>query len=389
MADVKVNPFFELVKEENFSKINVDSRLKENLKLVFYRIGLFFENNGLLDCKDYDSFLKKYLLDDSDTKFSFVIKRELEKESYAGVYHKRNNEIDVTDYNNINSLCHEVVHFLVTHDSNGFSAKVSDSRFFNEGLTEYLASCIMGCDNNSAYFHEYDMAKFYCTLVKNSFRAFLNDRFAFSDNEYAPINLMHAGNRFDNSNKKDDLEYIQKELMDNAVKDLNVDTFEEYDRVISAINQRPCYDIKYAKIIFERVTDKYLSNLKLDSEQYMNLKSKLLEFCRLSNNYRLYGDNSVAVFDIEDLHIAFDPKFEHYGDFPSGGDKENGTITVDYYGKIIIICHRDKKYKIDMNKANFRQYDRYYTNAYEYLSREIELQQSQVAENYGSQGSTR
>ena len=64
------NPFLELLKPENLSKIKIDKRLIPIFKVVIYKIGDYFIKNGLMDIKDWKSFFDKYLLSSDTNQFS-------------------------------------------------------------------------------------------------------------------------------------------------------------------------------------------------------------------------------------------------------------------------------------------------------------------------------
>ena len=125
--------------------------------------------------------------------------------------------------------------------------------------------------------------------------------------------------------------------------------------------KRPYFDGQYIDSLFERITDKYLMFSDFKEEEKDNIKQALLIFCKLSNKKELYGDNEVAEFLIDDLHIAFDKQANHYNEYPLSGNVKRGQVGFD--GQYINITHKDKMYKIkleDMKCKNWSIiYDEY------------------------------
>ena len=372
------SPFLGLLREENLQKIQIDDELIPTFKVVIYKIDEFFKKNKLLDCKDWNTFFEKFLLSPSEEQLSIVLYKRNTEEPIGGEYNKEDKILSVSN-NNINSLCHEFIHFLVMHDSNSFNAKISDSNFFNEGMTEFMTSCIIGNGNSSCYFREFEMSEFYCKLVKNknAFIYFLNDSFAFEDDYSAPSNLIRSSDNFQNFNTLSSYLTIQRELIRNGVNDYNINSFDDFVDLVTIINQRPKYDGDYIENIFEKITDKYLFTLDITEEEKVSLKNKLVKFCRIQNKYQLYGDNEVAEYSIDDLHIAFDKKGNHYNDFPLSGEKYGGQCGFDPSNGKITVVHKDKRYSIDTNKMNCRNWATIYMNSYNQINNEIQSMESQ------------
>ncbi len=388
------NPFLDLLKEQNLNRIKIDKELIPIFKIVISKINDYFSENGLLNIRDWNSFFERFLITNNSEQIYIKLGKISENsEPVGGEYSKEQKIIAINQINSsinalCSSLCHEFIHFLVMHDSNSFNAKISDSSFFNEGMTEYLSGCIMGTGNSSYYFREYEMAEFYCKITKNPFAHFLNDQFAFSDDYYAPINLIRSSEKFQNDNKLDSYLSVQREIINNGLDDYNMNSysFEDFVNIVTIINQRPRFDGEYINYIFERIVNKYTENLNLSEQQKNGIKDKLTTFCKVSNKYQLYGDNDVAEFLIDDLYIAFDKKGENYNDFPSDGIKKRGQIGFDGVNKITVI-HKDKTYVINTDKMNCQNWKEVYDKMYNALKNEFDLLNMQAMENSESQAS--
>ena len=384
MSDSKINnPFLNLLKEDNLNKIKIDKELIPAFKIVISKISDYFLQKGLMETKDWNSFFNNFLLTDNSEQVCIKLGLIGEgKEPIAGQYNKEKKIIAIESSNNIkylcSNLCHEFIHFLVMHDSNSLSAKVSDSSFFNEGLTELLTMRVMNGDNKfstySSYFKEIEMAEFYLKITNNAFFYFLNDRFAFEDTEYAPSNLIRSSNKFQEDNKVDSYLSIQREIILDGLKDYNINSFEDFVEIVTIINQRPKFDGEFINYLFEKIVDKYIEKLYLNEQDVISMKDKLMKFCKISNKYQLYGDNGVQEYLIDDLHIAFDKKGEHYNDFPLDGINKSGQVMTSMYHNRIEVTHRDKKYIIDTTKMKFRNWKPIYDSYLEKISKEIKSQ---------------
>lgn len=378
MEKTNNSPFLELLKEENLKKIKITDDLIPTFKIVIYKIDDYFKKNNLLEARNWKYFFERFLLSSSEEQMSMRVENET-KEGIGGRYDKDNKKLSIVKPDDIYAFCHEFIHFLVMHDSNSFNSKISDSSFFNEGMTEYLSSCIMSGGNHSLYVREFNMAEFYCkiTQTKNPFVYFLNDKFAFDDDYYAPINLIRNAERFQNENSLDSYLNIQREIIRNGLDDYEINTFDDFINIITIINQRPGFDGEYIDTIFEKISDNYIENLGLSQEQNVMIKKKLIRFCKVSNKYQLYGDNEVTEYLIDDLHIAFDKDGNHYNDFPLNGKRTNGQCGFDPSKGVISIVHRDKRYQIDANKMNCKNWKLVYEKYFQQLKNELQIIENQ------------
>ena len=381
------NPFLDLLKEQNLTKIKIDKELIPFFKIVISKISDYFSQNNLINVKDWKSFFNSFLLTNNNEQIYIKLGSIGENvEPIGGEYSKEKKVIAINQINSnsdmlCSSLCHEFIHFLVMHDSNSFNAKVSDSSFFNEGLTEYLSCLIMGRGSNSNYFRELEMAEFYSKITKNSLAFFLNNQFAFSDNYYTPSNLIRSSEKFQNDKRLDSYLNMQREIINRGLDDYNIDSFEDFVNIVTIINQRPRFDGEYIDYIFKKVVDKFIAKMNLSELQINNVSDKLIKFCKISNKYQLYSDNEVAEYLIEDLHIAFDKKGKHYNDFPSNGEHARGQTMTDMYHNRIEVIHRDKKYVIDITKMKCRNWKIIYDKIYNDLKKEFDLLNMKTIEN--------
>lgn len=386
------NPFLNLLNDENINKIKIDEELIPVFKEVITKMSEYFLKNNLMNVRDWNAFFERFLLTNNEEQIQIKFCSTSETiEPIGGEYCKKEKTIYINRiYNNKNglrsALCHEFIHFLVMHDSNSLNAKISDSPFFNEGMTEYLSSCIMGRGNSSYYFREYEMSKFYCKIAKNPFSCFLNDKFAFDDDYNAPMNLIRSSERFQNDNKLDSYLSIQREIIYNGLNDYNINSFEDFVNIVTIINQRPRFDGDCINYAFESIVDKYITNLNLNARQRTDIMGKLITFCKISNKYQLYGDNEVSEYLIDDLHIAFDKKGKYFNDFPLGGTNKRGQLGFDGISKITVV-HRDKTYLINTEEMNCKNWKPIYEKAYNNLKIEIDDISYQTSENIEMQNS--
>ena len=381
MENIENSPFLELISDENIKKLKIENDLIDEFKSIIKKIDKFFKENNLMDVKDWRSFFNKYLLTNSDEQVSIGFK-EYTNNSWGGCYNKNDKMISVRKENK-NTLCHEFIHFLVMHDSNSLNRKVSDSRFFNEGMTEFLTGCITGNGNNSLYIHEYEIAEFYCAMTKrnNPILHFLKDEYAFDDNLYGPLNLERDTLRFDKEENYDNLLQIQRTILCYGLESFNINSFDDFVEIVSAVNKRPKGDNQYIDGIFEKIVDKYLTTLDIDGSLHEVIRKQLLNFCKISYKFNLYGDKAVSEYKIDDIFIAFDSNGNHYGEFPLGGKNHRGGILTDQYN--IVITNRDKKYKIDRKEMDFRRWDNVYYDYYNKLKSYLD-----VTDNYSSDNSS-
>lgn len=371
-------PFLNLLKEENLSKIKIDKELIPVFKIVVAKISEYFLEHDLMGVRNWDSFFNQYILMNNEQSLEiFCGSISEDKNCGAGEYSKDQNKIavckmDGSTFDSLcSTLCHEFIHFLVMSDSNSLQAKLSDSSFFNEGMTELLTMQIMNDGLRSSYFHEVNMVEFYCLLAKDKdpFTYFLNDKFYFEDDIYAPINLINSTDRFQQDNSLASMLEIQRNLISGALEEYNVLNFDDYLHLITKLNHRPYYDKDYMDGVFERITDRYLDSCSLEGDRQM-LKQYLLTLCELSNKACLYENHEVEEFVMEDLHIAFDRAGKSYNEFPHSGDKERGQIQVD--GKRILVIHRDKKYSIEIEKMKCKNWLTIYDHYLQQLSPMLE-----------------
>lgn len=386
MENIIDSPFLELISDENIKKLKIDNDLIDEFKSVIKKIDKFFKENNLMDVRDWRSFFHKYLLTDSDEQVSICF-NEYDNNSWGGCYYKKEKKISVRD-KTVNSLCHEFIHFMVMHDSNSLNRKISDCRFINEGMTEFLTGCILtgtinGRCNSSSYIYEYLMAEFYCTMTKrnNPILHFLKDEYAFDDNVYGPASLECVAAWFDKNESYENLLQIQRSIISSVYDSFKLNSFNDFVEIVSAINKRVKRDDQYIDGIFEKIVDKYLDTLNIEGNLHEVIRKQLLDFCKISYKFSLYGDKAVSEYKIDDIFIAFDSDGNHYDQFPFSGEKYRGGILTD--SDNIVITHRDKKYKIDRKKMEFRRWNNIYYDYYNKLKSYLD-----VTDNYSSENSS-
>lgn len=386
MENIENSPFLELISDENIKKLKIENELINEFKSIIKKIDKFFKDNNLMGAKDWRSFFNKYLLTDSDEQVSISLSEHID-DGCGGYYNKKEKKISVRNKKS-NSLCHEFIHFMVMHDSNSLNRKVSDCRFLNEGMTEFLTGCILtgtinGECNSSSYIYEYLMAEFYCTMTKNNnpILHFLKDEYAFDDNVYGPASLERTASWFDKNESHENLLQIQRSIISSVFDSFKLNSFNDFVETVSAINKRPKMDNQYIDDVFKKIVDKYLARLDIDVSLHEVIRKQLLDFCKISYKFSLYGDKAISEYKIDDIFIAFDSFGNHYGQFPFSGEKSRGGILTDQYN--IVITHRDKKYKIDRKEMEFKRWDNVYYDYYNKLKSYLE-----VTDNYSSDNSS-
>ena len=366
------SPFLELISEDNLKKMKIDADLISPFKIVIYKIDEYFQKHNLINCRDWQAFFEKFLLSESEEQVSInMIKNSAIKDA-IGEYDKDDKRISIINPNDIHTFCHEFIHFLVMHDSNILDAEISNSAFFNEGMTEYLTSRILGTGNGSSYFLEYRMADFYCKIAKDAVSCFLNDKFAFNS-RYAFSNLGIWSQRFEKENSLTAYLGIQRLIIEYSLSEYNINSFEDFVNIVTIINNRPRFDSECIDNFFEMIVNKYLAVLNLDVQQNSIIKNKLFNFCKVSNKYQLYGEHEVAEYLVDGLLMAFDSNGNHYNEFPLNGPNKRGMVEINHLKGVTTITHRDKIYRINYTKMNCKNWKEVYEKMYNELRNEIYL----------------
>lgn len=366
------SPFLNILKGENLSKLKIDKSLVPSFKIVMQRINDYFISNNLMDAKDWDSILTKYLLTPGENQFKINLVSEIKiDDCAAGNYDYNTKTINVLNNGNfINTLCHEFIHFLVMTDKyEDLGWKLSNSPFMNEGLTEFLNMNIMNKSNITAYYPQVMIAEYYCNLVgKNqAFRNFLNNHYVNEneDNRYSQ-NIFLADMSLGGNNKKK-TKVFQQLLTNHFINFEEVNSFDSFIDKINKLNSRVEYDSSWASRIYNELVDSYLNNIGISNEK--ELYDTLVYFCHLSNNAYLFGNEEVAEYKIDDISIAFDRNGQHYQEFPLSGAKEMGNITITRSGDNVNIqvFHKDKKYDFNTNNMRFKNWLEEYNIYYPFM----------------------
>jgi len=155
------NPFDFLSRPENFNKINIDDRLKEQFKNVLKRMSAFFEKKGYSDARNYIALFQESIL--KEGSISVASKEHFKNAGveYAAAYYQNGNivvrEDQIGNDRLESTLCHEFIHFIV-HNKN--KNKDYTGSFLDEGATECLTREIYPERALSSYNPQVDMIKF-------------------------------------------------------------------------------------------------------------------------------------------------------------------------------------------------------------------------------------
>lgn len=181
------NPFLDLLKEQNLTKIKIDKELIPIFKIVIAKLSDYFLRNNLMSVKDWKSLFHTYLLTENNDQYHIKFGNFENMEKLGGLYCQQNSEILIRP--NMDSdelcetLCHEFIHFLVHLDSTYLGWKPTEAFILNEGLTQLLTNEVLNLTENNIYSKEVRLAQIYCELSrdKEPMRHFLCDKFTFND----------------------------------------------------------------------------------------------------------------------------------------------------------------------------------------------------------------
>ncbi len=393
MSKMSSSPFLELLTKENLKKIKIDRSLIPVFQEVMFRMDSYFQQNHLIEVRDWHSFFEKYLLTPSREQLSIVLNKQNRESAYcvAGTYSPEQRTITMYPVGSTNfefmcaNFCHEFIHFLVMHETNCLNYRPSDSPVLNEGMTECLTMGIMDRGTSSTYFSEIQLAKLYCQMNQNNqpVEHFLNNQFATEYNFYEMANFIIQSNNFNRNNSLSALLHVQRTLITDGLKNWQLHSFDELDKVLTIINNRPQFDSHGITEIFEMMIDTYLSDKKLTSDQKAKLKEKLMIFCELKNKAQLYGNQEVAECKLDDLEIAFDKQLHSYKNFPLSGKQSRGQIYAETMTGSIVVTHRDQEYRLSASELEYKNWKTIYDEYVQQIQKEIAVIEG---ETFGSMG---
>ena len=314
-TNVNQSPFLKLLEPENLSKINIDAELVPIFKEVILKINDYFNENDLMDSKDWDSFFEKYLLTPSDSQYQIKKVLHCYVKNACGQASTETKEIMVTSIDS-KILCHEFIHFLVeANRPKKYEMKIEHYEAFNEGMTEKLARLVMGGARNpliGGYDDEVELVDLYCSLAgkRSPFKCFLNNEFYF-DYESRKWPLASSWARSFTvfpENRESHRKSLQRFITENALKDYVITSFEEYLDFVNKFNNHSYYynNIDDYQTVIEKIIECYTTNLNLSVENEQILKEKLMSLAILSRKSQKYGFKEVSEYWIDGVLLAYD-----------------------------------------------------------------------------------
>ena len=334
--------FTNLMKESNFSKINIDSRLVDSFKRVLDKLQTYFDANGYTSQRDYEKFFEEYLLKDMDSKLKILVSNEPSKIGAAGFYRHRRGITEIhIDENYLKHeetldsiLCHEFIHFLAMRgldDMEYPDPEIKNGGFINEALTEMLTGQMY--PNSNAYQPQVDMLKFANLLTGNvnNYSHFLRGKVDCKGGASSWINFFAAANTYQQtwrdkgfvmSQAINDPDYIkaQQYIIRANISPHLISSFEDYKKWVSILQQRPAPDNEFIDKLFIDMDRSLISNLGLNNENLRNMMyQQLLEFRQIPSLKEMYDKKDVYEFEIAGHKVAIDKDRNLYGREALGG----------------------------------------------------------------------
>lgn len=311
------NPFSNILKPENMKTINIDEKAIPVFEKTIRKIEKYFVTNNLLNVKDFENFFSEYLLN-NNLEIRYADIEELPEGSGA-VYDKDKKRILLSGVGNskmqINTLCHEFIHFMVMADSNKLSWCPSKINFINEAYTELLTSEITEM-NPQCYLKGIDMVKFFNLITGNQTdwqKSFLRDEFNMGD-EYLWNNVNNISLKNENI---ESYRQIQREIINRCIDTWRIDSIDSYLKIIDILSQRASFDKEFMTDYFNRLNKTFIENMQIsDNQDLINL---LNNYCKVSYYAKKCGNSPIEEYEIEDISGAYDKDGNIYGDFPDGG----------------------------------------------------------------------
>lgn len=352
--------FTDLLKEENFSRIQIDERLREPFKNVLKRMQLFFDSNDYEKLKDYRAFFEKYLLlplESEDVKyhhlgyfknntyykgFTIELNNEPSKTGASAFYIGEDSRICI----DLSCLCseeylegalfHEFIHFIVMQDleKGKCSEEIYDGGFINEALTQMLTEQCY--PNYSAYIPQTSMIRYVNNLMgkTNDYRSFLIGQYSEYGSSWMNFRnhinnyqQKHKGIGFEPATMKDE-DYIQAQrcVIELATSSVHkIDSLDEYVSLILKIT-------RIMPVLDDDWLDSYL---------------KRLDASFIEKNFYYVSKETKSIL-ITKLGLLR----EKYKELELINNIQNGIKTFSLYNlQFLIMRTVDNKYQVEINKS--------------------------------------
>lgn len=334
--------FTNLMKEQNFSRINIDSRLADSFKRVLDKLQTYFDANGYTSQRDYEKFFEEYLLKDMDSKLKMVVSNEPSKIGAAGFYRHRQgiaeihiDELYLKHEELLDSIfCHEFIHFLAMRgldDMEYPDPEIKNGGFINEALTEMLTHQIY--PNSHAYQPQVDMLKFANLLTGNvnNYSRFLRGKVDCKGGASSWNNFFAAANAYQKtwrdkgfvmSQAINDPDYItaQQYIIRANIHPHLISSFDDYKKWISILQQRPAPDDEFIDKLYEEMDRGLIDKLGLKNDKLKDIMYRQLsEYRQLPSLFEMYEGKDVYEFEIAGKKVAIDKDRNLYGRTALGG----------------------------------------------------------------------
>lgn len=375
MVIMSNNSFVNLLKEEKIKNINIDSRLIDSFKRVMNKLQVYFDANGYTSQRNYEEFFEEYLLKEMPDKLKIVVSCEPSKIGADGFYRHRNliQEIHVDefclDYGNeyLDSvLCHEFIHFLVMRglDKIDFpDPEIKNGGFVNEALTEMLTQQIY--PNSRAYEPQVNMLKFANLLTGNvnNYSLFLKGKVDCKGGASSWLNFFQFANAyykiwkdkgFIMSQAINDKNYLeaQRYIIRANISAHLISSFEEYEKWINILQQRPALDNEFMEQFFINMDQCLINNLGLKNKELQELMlQQLLEYRQTSSKLIKQGDKDIYEFEIAGHKIGINKDRKLFGERVLGGYSTSWNPNTGIY----VLKKGDESITLDMNAIDFKK----------------------------------
>ena len=322
--------FLYLTQDNIIEKINIDSHLIDSFKRVMAKQQEYFNANGYTSQRDYKEFFEEYLLKDMSDKLKILISDEPSKSGADGFYRHKEGVQEI----HIDSSCltypaeyldavlsHEFIHFLVMRGLDKVEypdPEIKNGGFINEAITEMLNKQMY--PNSMSYMPQVNMLKFANLLTDkvNNYSLFLQGRVDSKRGASSWQNFVQdvakyhrewVDKGFVMSQAVVDPNYIyaQRQLIQANIHQHLISSFEEYDKYLSIIEQRPAPDVEWIEQFKQGMDNGLLNKMNIrDSMMREFLEKQLKEYRTLPSKLKEYGNQDVIEFEIAGHKFAID-----------------------------------------------------------------------------------
>ena len=332
--------FIDLTKVENLKRLSIDARLVPCFKRVMAKLQAYFNANGYTMQRDYASYLKRFLLDDTDEKLSIICDSEPSKIHADGYYSKLGKIIDIDESNlkasNLDdldsALCHEFIHFLVMNSlvqddvlKGKADPNIFKGGFINEALTEMLTQQMY--PTSHAYAPQVSMMTFANLLTNNvnNYSSFLRGKIDAQGGASSWLNFVILVDEY--QNERNDKGFYMSEAITNQhyidaqryiiqanVTAHRINSIEEFERITDMLRKRPAPDNEWIDNLIKDMGIFLIRNTSINDPQLNDLLlEQVIELNDINKKLDMYEGADVVETTIGGKVIAFDKNRRIYG----------------------------------------------------------------------------